>query len=297
MNVWDMHCDTAYEMYKQKVSFNSDNLNLSYGKIKQFDHYHAVFAFWCDSKMTDDKCFRQFFKSRDYFLRDIESYPKKKISYTLAVEDARLLAGFIERLSALYTCGVRFITAVWKGNSCIGGAYDTKNGLTEFGKDVIGKCFEIGIVPDVSHASQETFCDIVSIAKKYKKPIVATHSDSYTVSKHDRNITDCQFRTIKQLCGLVGISMASEHVRCNGTAKTSDVIAHIDHYMALGGEDIICLGCDYDGIESAPVGLENAGKLYVLAEALAKENYTDRQIDKIFYLNAKKFFYKNNIYT
>lgn len=293
LRIFDLHCDTAYRMYKNKCSFSSDTLALSYEKIKKYNGYTAVFAFWSDDEYGDDECFRIFIKSRDYFLKNMEDYPKATVRYAMAVEDARLLSGSIDRLRVLYTSGVRILTAVWRGCSCIGGAYDVSCGLTPFGKQVIRKCHETGIIPDVSHSSEKTFYDMVDISCAMKRPVIASHSNSYSVCAHPRNLYDSQFSIIKNLGGVVGISMAAEHIAEYREAKIYDVVRHIEHYMSLDGEDCICLGCDYDGIANAPVGLENASKLSNLAEALAKMNYSDKLIDKIFYTNAKSFFDKN----
>ncbi|MDY3846157.1 MAG: membrane dipeptidase [Eubacteriales bacterium] len=293
LRIFDLHCDTAYRMYKNKLSFSSEELALSYGKIKKYSGYTAVFAFWSDDEYSDDECFRIFIKSRDYFLKNMEDYPKSKIKYAIAVEDARILSGSLDRLRVLYTSGVRILTAVWRGTSCVGGAYDVSLGLTPFGKQVIKKCHETGIIPDVSHASEKTFYDIADISCSMKRPIIASHSDSYAICPHPRNLFDSQFEIIKNLKGIVGICMAAEHVSEFRDAKINDVIRHIEHYMSLGGEDLVCLGCDFDGITYAPRGLENAGKLVNLAESLAKLNYSEKLIDKVFYSNAKSFFDKN----
>ena len=73
----------------------------------------------------------------------------------LAVEGANLLGGDILRLDKLYSDGVRFLTLVWKGTSCIGGAWDTDEGLSSFGREVVKRCSELGIVVDLSHASHK----------------------------------------------------------------------------------------------------------------------------------------------
>jgi membrane dipeptidase len=83
--------------------------------------------------------------------------------------------------------------------------------------------------------------------------------------------------------------------RLNGkeTAGIDDVVKHIEHYMSLGGEDTVALGCDFDGTDYLPDGLKTVKDMPNLAESLARLNYSDAQIDKIFYSNAKKCTEKN----
>ena len=63
--------------------------------------------------------------------------------------------------------------------------------------------------------------------------------------------------------------------------------------MSLGGENVVALGCDFDGTDFLPDGLKNVSEIKNLAECLAKLNYSDNQIDKIFYQNANNFINKN----
>ena len=84
----------------------------------------------------------------------------------------------IENLKKLYDMGVRFLTLVWAGECSLGGAHDTDIGLTDFGYEVLNGCFELGIVPDVSHASDVMFWQVYEEAKRRGKPFVATHSNS-----------------------------------------------------------------------------------------------------------------------
>ena len=295
MRVFDLHCDTAYKMYQLLTDFDSASLHLSYPNIQGYDTYHAVFAFWSDRRLSDEEAFRRFLRMRERFLRIIHQYPSDILKYTMAVEDARMLCCSLERLCTLYTAGIRLLTLTWRGSSCIGGAFDTHNGLTSFGISAVRKCFDIGIIPDISHASEETFLDVYELAKEAKKPFVATHSNSFSVAPHRRNLTDSQFACIRQCNGIVGISMVSEHLNVSKRAKIDNIFSHIEHFLSLDGEDCVCIGSDFDGIELTPTGIQGAQDLYKLADFLSAHNYSDGLINKIFYANAFNFFTANNI--
>ena len=138
---------------------------------------------------------------------------------------------------------------------------------------------------DVSHLNQRGFWDLLDMGIV---PI-ASHSCARALCDHSRNLTDDMFLAVKNSGGVVGISMAALHLKENGNATISDVISHIEHYFSLGGEDTVALGCDFDGISSAPKEIQSMYDLPLLAEHLARLGYGDCQIEKLFYRNADRF--------
>lgn len=283
-------------------------LGVCLNKLSKFDDYAQIMAIWSDSRIADDTAFFAFHKIADYlnfeveeldgdcvYVRSREQFEretnKKKI--LLSVEDARILCGRLDRLRVLHARGVRFLIPVWGGSSIIGGAHDTNEGLTEFGKSVIDECHKLGIITDISHASKKTAQEMLDSAQAAGKSIMASHSNAYAVCQNSRNLTDEQFERVKCLGGIVGISLHSPHLNNQNTATVADVVKHIEHYMSLGGEDVLALGCDFDGTDFLPDELKTVADMPKLAEELARLNYSEKQIDKIFFANAKDFIYKN----
>lgn len=298
----DLHCDTAYEMFKEKKTFKKNDLHINAEKIKFLKRYTQVFAIWSDNDLEDEENYKNFFLTRNYFTENIsglgfnicisgEEYKinlqNQKSAAILAVEGGKLLSGDLSRLDVLYAFGVRFFTLVWKDECCVGGAYNTECGLTEFGKKAIKKMNELGIIPDISHASQKSFWETAEISEK---PFIATHSNSRAVYNHRRNLTDEQFIAVKKTGGVVGISLCREHIDDNPDIQS--VIRHIDHYLSLGGEDTVCFGCDFDGA-SIVGGISGICDIYKLRDELLKIGYNDKLIDKIMYKNADNFIIKN----
>ena len=68
-----------------------------------------------------------------------------------------------------------------------------------------------------------------------------------------------------------------------------DIVDHIEHYISIGGENAVCLGCDFDGTESLPVEIDSIATLYRLADAMSARNFSDELIGAIFYQNAYNF--------
>lgn len=310
LNLFDLHCDTALSVFNSNGNLDSNDLHISLERASVFDKYVQVMAIWCPKEYDNDKGYKYFHHTLDYLLKCIEKskigalqirsanglkstegQKKPKNRIIVAVEDARILDGEADRLKVLYSRGVRFLTLLWSGVTCIGGAHDTDVGLSAFGKETVRKCFELGIVPDVSHASVRSFYDTAEIADEVKLPIVATHSDSYSVNRHTRNLSDKQFEYIVSCHGLVGINLFREHLGTD-TAGVDYAVRHIEKYMELGGEKTVCFGCDFDGCET-PSDICGVSDLIKIADRLASLNYPQSLIDDIFYNNAYNFAINN----
>lgn len=98
-------------------------------------------------------------------------------------------------------------------------------------------------------------------------------------------------KVISELGGLIGVNMVVQHL---GSSDISAVCGHISHLAELAGEDKICLGCDFDGTDLLPDGIENISDLSLLYTALSESQYAPGFAEKIFYSNAQKFFKKSS---
>jgi len=307
LNLFDFHCDTPSMLYRNGTSIIRNPHHVSLEGARAFREYTQVMAIFSPRALDDENSFHNFHKVADYLMNEFENNcdtityvrtaegfrnAKTVVRAFLAVEDGRLLAGRRERLRVLHARGVRFLTLVWSGESCIGGAHNTDVGLTDFGRTVVEDCFHMGIIPDISHASVKTADEILSLAESYGKPVIATHSNSYAVHPHTRNLRDEQFERLKAVGGLAGICLCNKHLSSKPQATVDDIVKHIDHYMSLGGEDHIAMGSDFDGTD-LPEGIHCPSDLLQVAEALSKLNYTDTQLQKLFWQNATAFVEKN----
>ena len=299
MDVIDFHCDTLTEIELRGRTAHDPSLHITPEKAASFGRYLQIGAVWTDDKLTDEEAWERFRRVVDLYGSTDGAFPimtppealGAKRAVILAVEGARLLAGKLERLDELYARGVRVLTLGWRGSDCICGSWDTSDGLTDFGKAVVRRCFELGIVPDVSHASRETTAEAIALARDAGKPLIASHSNSYSICPHGRNLTDEEFREIVRLSGIVGVSLHPPHL-AGETATIGDVVRHYEHYISLGGENAVVLGCDFDGITATPEGLGDISALPRLYEALA-ERLGENTAKRVFSLNALDFIKRN----
>lgn len=309
MKLFDLHCDTATRLLDEKQGFYKNDFHISLERAEYLQKYAQVMAIWTNYRLSDEEGYSRFFEVLYNLKNEIKINSDKVLLVTsaselnyciecqkspliLAVEDARILANDLSRLDTLQSNGVKLLTLNWYGQTCIGGAHDTNIGLSDFGIKVVNRCFALGIIPDISHCSFEGAKMALELAKAYNKPIVASHSDSYTVNKHTRNLKDEYFFDIIKIGGLVGINLCPAHLSSQDSADLFDIVKHIEHYLSLGGEDIISMGCDLDGTD-LPSGFNGIQDIYQIANELLKLNYSEELLNKIMYTNAFEFFKRN----
>lgn len=309
--ICDLHCDTIYNIRKNGGTLIKNNGHITLEKLSGYDSFIQVMAMWSQNSLTCDEAYDAFLDGAGILERELvnseQSGHKVRLaksgedilkneadgfsSLVFAVEGGKLLDNSLKRLEMLYSLGVRILTLVWAGECPIGGAHDNDTGLTEFGKQVVRLCFELGIIPDVSHANERQINETLEIATAFSKPIIASHSNSKAVHNHTRNLTDEHYEEIVKLGGVAGVSMACEHLSENN-ADISDVVRHIEHYYHIA-EQGVCLGCDFDGVTSLPDRINDVTSLKSLALLLEESGFSKHDIENIMYNNARDFLVKN----
>ncbi|MBR5140696.1 MAG: hypothetical protein IKV16_06540, partial [Clostridia bacterium] len=106
LSLFDLHCDTAFEIYRCKKTLVSNDLAVSFDKAEKYKRYCQTFAVWSDSSLDDESAFEQFDNICNYFSADVsKACLPDSTSYILAVEDARILNNDIKRLYHLKSRG------------------------------------------------------------------------------------------------------------------------------------------------------------------------------------------------
>ena len=134
------------------------------------------------------------------------------LSCMIGVEGGHAIENDLLKLEKLYDRGMRYLGVTWNNsNDWATSAKDETQkrdslefiGLSEFGKEVIRKCNDLGIMIDISHAGDQTVKDILQISNK---PIIASHSSVYNICPHYRNLKDDQIYAIKKNGGVIFIN-------------------------------------------------------------------------------------------
>jgi len=146
-------------------------------------------------------------------LAKIEKTGKRAIY--IGMENGFPLAKDISRVEEFYKKGVRYITLCHSyHNDICDSSSDGKpaehNGVSAFGKQVIAEMNRLGMMVDVSHASDKSFFDAVELSKA---PVIASHSSVRAIAKHNRNMTDEMIKKLAAKGGVIQICLLDEYLK------------------------------------------------------------------------------------
>ena len=289
--LFDCHCDTAVRVWLTGRSLRENSLHLDLIRLKKFSPAAQVFAV-CTETLEDPQvkaaAVIRYFKEQIEMNSDIvklclnshdivSTMAGGKIAALLSVEGAEQ----IDDIEMAYALGVRVVHITWNfDNGLCGSVMGSGAGLSEKGRCFVKKAQKLGVLLDTSHISQQGFWEVLEISRK---PVIAGHSNTRALCPVPRNLSDEQFIALKNQGGGAGINLYPEFL---GLGRDIDaVFAHIEHFMALGGEKAVFLGCDLDGIDEMPKGIhgvEDLGKIY---EVLLRHNYPESLVRDVFINN------------
>jgi membrane dipeptidase len=265
-----------------------------------------------------------------YNSADLEKAVKeKKLGAMLGVEGGHMIEDDLAKLDALYKRGVRYMTLTWNNStSWASSALDEttnpslpRKGLTEFGKQVVQRMNELGMLVDLSHTGEQTFWDAIRISNK---PVIASHSCVYTLCPHRRNLKDDQIKAMGNNGGVIHLNFYAGFIDSTYEKRSASfyqqyqaeidelvkkgtqpdyakfavaekypgaiealrpsldlLLDHLDYIVKLIGVDHVGLGSDFDGIEAPPRELNGVEDFPKITAALKKRGYTKKQIRKI----------------
>ncbi|MCH5298312.1 MAG: membrane dipeptidase [Ruminococcus sp.] len=303
MQFFDLHCDTIYESMVKGTDIDNPKFHITPYKTRNIAPYIQCYAICVPEEISGDRATDMFVKAHERFVEQCNKFDIKIIkSYNdldnviknrgkgaiFTVENASVLAGKLSNIELFNKFSVKFVTLTWNGRNEFGaGAKVThSNGITKFGIEVIRELERNRITVDVSHASDRLLYDVLNNSTR---PIVATHSNSRTITNVKRNLTDEQFNAIVKRKGIVGLNLYKAFLN-NDEDKASkfDIIRHAEHFLSLGGEDTLAMGADFDGC-TLPDDIKGVDTIPEIYELFLKENYNETLVRKIFFENARKF--------
>ena len=271
-------------MYREKKSFYNNGFDYDLSKLNPKDEAHIVCAVFNDGTLyrKDMLSIFEFLKLQCKTLYNARVY--------LAVEGLGNQPDFcVEDVKLYKECGMSMAGLCWNNdNALCGGIENNFSGLTFLGKETVKALFKNSVIPDVSHASDKTFYEILKLSNGC---VCASHSNSRFVHNHNRNLTDDEFKAIALNGGVVGINFYPDFVM-GETSDIDDVIAHIEHFLKLGGENNIGIGSDFDGIDKKCKNLEDCRGIYKLKDRLLAKGYNQSFINKLFFENFSELFKK-----
>ena len=204
------------------------------------------------------------------------------VSGLLAIEGGEAIGGpdrGIDNLEAFHARGVRMMTLTWSRRNAIGRGVTAEgvDGLTEFGRTVVARMEDLGMIVDASHLSDEALADLLETARR---PFVASHSNCRALCAHPRNLSDALARRIADTGGLVALTCPGAFIDTDPAKVSFDrFIDHIERMIDVAGADHVGLGADFDGwTEENGVALPDCTWIPAVTAALLARGHDREQV-------------------
>lgn len=295
-------------IYLKDLDFAKENQfgHLDLPRLLSVNHLFQCFAVFVDPKYGQEAALRQTLRLVDIARESIFSLPQVtwvksagdlqaaekdgSLAGLLSIEGADFLGDDLFLLDLVHHLGVRLITLTWNGRNSIADGIQVGGnggGLTAIGYNAVKKMQELSIIVDVSHLSEKGFWDV---SKTASKPFVASHSNAWQVCNHPRNLKDDQVREIARNKGIIGMNLCRPFVATERSEQTLEtVVRHVAHIAEVAGTEVLCLGCDLDGIREMPEGMKDVRDVPRIAELLAEAGFSSQEVEAICSANLLRF--------
>lgn len=248
-----------------------------------------------------------------------------RLAILLGMENGSPMERDLANVDHFFRRGVRYVTLCHsKDNHLCDSSYDARRtwkGLSPFGRDVVRRMNDLGMMVDVSHVSDDAFFAVMEASRA---PVIASHSSCREFTPgFERNMSDDMIRRLAARGGVIQINFGSAFLRDDvrrrservyerfgkivaerkiasdgpeameiqkrlfeeaapGFADVRDVADHIDHVVRLVGADFVGLGSDFDGVgDSLPTGLKDVSMYPNLLAELLRRGYSEGDLEKI----------------
>lgn len=299
----DSHNDTAgWLIHPEQEDYSVQKGQVTFEMMKEGGLDCAFFAIYLEQNKRDPQSLDSAYHYAKNELQMFKQYvadhaDQAEIAYTpediarikkagksavvLAIENGYALGDKLERVDEFYDMGVRYITLCHNGNNELCDASMDKTGpehggLSDFGRKVVRRMNELGMMVDISHAASSTVKDVLECSLA---PIIASHSGVWAIKNHKRNLKDEELKAIAAKGG--NIQVATGRFFLSTLPKKEVTVKHladhIDHVRNQVGIEHTGLGTDFDG-GGGVVGLENVSKMKALTIELLKRGYTPEEL-------------------
>ena len=286
---FDAHCDTITAVLERGGSLLRNSCQLDLERLGAYRPVAQVFAVWGGRYEEKAALLRSELEKSGLgrLCRNMAEVRRTaregKVAALLSLEGMEQLGCDIERLRRAHEQdGLIMANLCWNSdNALCGSAMDGGGGLTDKGRAFVRAAQDMGVAIDLSHASERTFWDVLEVSTR---PVLASHSNAAALcSDFPRNLTDAQFEALVKCGGGAGLNLCPDFLGL--TRDVEACCAHIEHFLALGGERAVFIGADLDGIDDTPrgiAGVQDVGRIY---EALLRRNHPESLVRGIFYNN------------
>ncbi len=346
----DSHNDILTACIEKKVSMDNDLKGRTHSDLKRFKEGGVdvqIFSVWCDGKKENPYAYAN--REMDTLDAVVRRNPDKialvrnqrelkraikeqKLAAMFGVEGGHMIEDNLDNLNKFYARGTRYMTLTWNNSTAWAtSAMDettkkdslskTHKGLTDFGKQVVKRMNELGMMVDLSHVGEQTFWDAINTTTK---PVIVSHSNAYALCPIFRNLKDEQIIAVGKNGGVIDLNFYSGFVDSSNKRKENQfarahkqeldslkqagmqaeyaltiisekypseveearpplsmLLDHLDYIVKLAGIDHVGLGSDFDGINSSPQQLNDVTSYPLITKALLERGYSKKDIGKI----------------
>ncbi|MBV9987002.1 MAG: dipeptidase [Chitinophagaceae bacterium] len=360
--VADSHNDILTASLEKKVSMDDDLRGKTHSDLARFRQGGVdvqLFSVWCDGAKQQpfawanreiDTLYAVAARNPDKIVitktwKELQRAIKdQKLAAMFGVEGGHMIENDLAKLDQLYERGTRYMTLTWNNSTpWATSAMDettkkdslatTHKGLTDFGRQVVRRMNELGMMVDLSHTGEQTFWDAIHTTTK---PVLISHSNAYALCPIFRNLKDDQIKAVGEnggviqlnfYSGFVDSSFKTKETRFNRAHRAeidslrktgmqteyaittisdkyplevkasrppmSMLLDHLDYIVKMIGVDHVGLGSDFDGINSAPQHLDDVTSYPLITKALLERGYSKRDVRKIMGGNLLRVYKAN----
>ena len=345
----DSHNDLLTASIEKNVLIDQDLKGKTHSDLNRFKEAGVdvqIFSVWCDGDKAQPYSWAN--REIDTLYAVVKRNPEKieivpnydalkkavrneKIAALFGVEGGHMIEDDLNKLDSLYNRGVRYMTLTWNNStSWASSAMDetklknnptAKLGLNDFGKQVVKRMNQLGMMVDLSHVGEKTFWDAIQTTTK---PVLVSHSNAYTLCPVFRNLKDEQIDAVGKNGGVIQLNFYSAFIDSsfknreniflqNKQAEIKELIAngmqkeyaqamvvekykdeslaiqppmsmlldHLDYIVNRIGVDHVGMGSDFDGISASPRELTDVTSYPLITKALLEKGYSKKEVTKI----------------
>lgn len=295
----DSHVDTAMELAKNDISlcYRSNKVKVDWAKLQEGIVNNIFMVAYIPQGINSNE---GFLGAKTFAISTLENLKNEvlnaggtvepdccflddKVVY-LALENGYALGTDLNNVDEFKRLGVRYITLCHNGDNQLCGSAKGDGahlGLTALGRKVVGRMNKLGVMVDVSHASEATFYDVLECSKK---PVVASHSSCRALCDNPRNLSDEQIVALSKKQGVIQICLYKYFLREDGKATILDAVDHIEHVINLVGYDFVGVGSDFDG-DGGIDGCNSINEFINLTIELRRRGHSREGVAKVMGLN------------
>ena len=227
----------------------------------------------------------------------IKAHQEGRIASLIGVEGGHCIDESLTILEMFYALGARYMTLTHNHNtSWADSATDERRlgGLNSFGKQVVQKMNQLGMLVDLSHVSKEVMIDALSIATA---PAIFSHSSARALVDIPRNVPDDVLSLLTKNGGVCMVAFVSDFVSNEFAQWFGDkdkrasvappivtvehVADHVEHIREVAGIDYVGIGADFDGATDMPIGLDDVSTYPLLMDTLSNRGWSLPELEQL----------------